>query len=93
MATLTQHDLPYLDELESDGLDLELELGRGRALVHQTQLRVLRPLEEVEIPDKVVRVVDLASPVVHKVILAHLPLLDTEKVSRLLQLQYVNYVK
>lgn len=90
MATLTQHDLPYLDELEPDGLALELELGRGRALVHQAQLRVLRPLEEVEIPNKVVRVVDLASPVVHKEILAHLPLLDTEKVSCLLQLQYVS---
>ena len=48
-----QHDLPNLNKLELDRLALELSSSLRGLLVEESELRVLRSLEEVEIPHKV----------------------------------------
>ncbi len=55
---LTHNHLSHFDKLEPEALPLQLLVGLGGLLVHQGQLRVLRPLEEVEVPGVVLRVVD-----------------------------------
>ena len=48
----------HLYEFQSEALLLQLVVRLRRLLVHQLQLRVLSPLEEVEVPDVVLGVVD-----------------------------------
>jgi hypothetical protein len=53
-----EHDLADLGELEREALPLQVDVGLLGLLVHQGQLRVLRTLEEIEVPHVVLRVVD-----------------------------------
>ena len=54
-----QHHLPNLNELELDSLALKLGPGVWRLLVKESQLRILRSLEEIEVPHKMRRIVNL----------------------------------
>ena len=54
-----EHHLPDLDELQLAGLTLELGPGVWRLLVKESQLGILRSLEEIKIPHKVGWIVNL----------------------------------
>ena len=48
-----QHDLPNLHKLQLAGLTLQLRSGLWGLLMKESQLGVLRPLEEIKIPHEV----------------------------------------
>ena len=82
--TPDQHHLANLDKLEAHSLPLELSVGGLGLLVHQTELGVLGPLEEVEVSNKVERVVDLAGLLVYQEILMDLGLFYSKELQSLL---------
>ena len=55
-----QHHLADLHKLELAGLTLQLRSGIWGLLVEESQLGILRPLEEIKIPDKVCWIVNLS---------------------------------
>lgn len=54
----SEHDFAHFNKLEPEALSLQLDVGLSWLLVHQGQLGILRPLEEVEVSGIMLRIVN-----------------------------------